>query len=160
MDLEFWANITGVIGFFITIIGFVWTGRIANAAREAANQARDKIIRFDAIAGLASAHAAIQESKRLHRIAAWDVALDRYGTARTLIVKIRALTGLLDNESQRKLTSVVTYLSAVEEDVESRSVDNPAQAVSVDKLNRALAKASDLITEVQAILDGTGQKNV
>lgn len=152
LDLEWWGNVTGVIGFFITIGGFVWTIKSANAAKAAAEATRRELAKFDAVAALANAKAAIDESKRLHRIEAWDVALERYSTARSLIVSVRSAPLLLDDASQRKLSSVVSHLSAVEESVEARRLAPPEEQMQTERLNRALAAASDLIVEVQACL--------
>jgi len=83
-----WRDIVNVVGVIASLAGLGWTIRLAwqaktaaEQARDAAREARDHVLRFDLIAALSAAIAALDEIKGLHRIGAWEMALIRYGTS-------------------------------------------------------------------------------
>ena len=97
-----WGDLASVLGFALTI-WFAWCAKTAaERARDAANEVRDQISRFDTMAELSAAITIIEEIMRLQRTQAWevvwDIVLDRHTILRGHL--IRSQVGL-GRESQR-----------------------------------------------------------
>jgi hypothetical protein len=89
-----WGDLASVLGFALTI-WFAWRAKTAaDQAREASEQVRDQISRFDTVAELSAAITIIEEIMRLQRTQAWevvwDIVLDRHSTLRRHLVRSQA----------------------------------------------------------------------
>jgi hypothetical protein len=89
-----WGDIASVLGFALTI-WFAWRAKTAaEQARDAADEVRDQISRFDTIAELSAAITIIEEIMRLQRTQAWevvwDIVLDRHSILRGHLVRCQA----------------------------------------------------------------------
>src|SRR5271170_5972025 len=97
-----WGDLASVLGFTLTI-WFVWRAKTAaEQARDAAEEVRDQISRFDTVAELSAAITIIEEIMRLQRTQAWeivwDIVLDRHSTLRSHLVRSQAG---IESEAQR-----------------------------------------------------------
>jgi hypothetical protein len=89
-----WGDLASVLGFALTI-WFAWSAKTAaEQAREAANEVRDQISRFDTMAELSAAITIVEEIIRLQRTQAWeivwDIVLDRHAMLRAHLVRSQA----------------------------------------------------------------------
>jgi hypothetical protein len=97
-----WGDLASVLGFALTI-WFAWRAKTAaEQARDAADEVRDQISRFDTIAELSAAITIIEEIMRLQRTQAWeivwDIVLDRHSILRGHLVRSQAG---IESEAQR-----------------------------------------------------------
>jgi hypothetical protein len=89
-----WGDLASVLGFALTI-WFAWrASTAAEQARDAAEEVRDQLSRFDTIAELSAAITIIEEIMRLQRTQAWgivwDIVLDRHSILRGHLVRSQA----------------------------------------------------------------------
>jgi len=99
-----WGDLASVLGFAFTI-WLAWCAKTAaEQARDAAEEVRDRLSRFDTIAELSSAITIIEEIMRLQRTQAWeivwDIVLDRHSILRGHLVRGQAG---IERESHRAL---------------------------------------------------------
>jgi len=149
-----WGDSTSILGFVITIVGFVYTGvnavrsrKAAEQARQAAIAVRDTLVHFDAIGGLSSAIASMQELKTLQRNGVWSVLPDRYSDIRARLNAIRASHAPLTEDQRRTLQAAITALARHERSIDlallrGATPPNPA------KLNNIISGHIDAVQTV------------
>ena len=149
------ASIVGlvlaVVGFVVTIIG-VWKSKsAAERAASAAAQARDNMIVLHTVDDFATAVAAMEEIKRLHRADAWVVLPDRYSDLRKRLVMLRATYGELSELDRAVIQGTVQHLVTLETKVE-RAIAAGAAPSNVPKMNEIVSQQLDKLTELLAIV--------
>jgi len=77
-----WGDVASVIGFAFAMVTLLLTKRAAEAAKRAAVEVRNRLNRVNTVADFAEVVATIEEIKRLHRVKAWEISLDRYSFVR------------------------------------------------------------------------------
>jgi len=115
--LSVWGGIASIAGLIVSVAGFVWTLRgvykskaAAEAAAEAAQRARDDVLRSNAMIELAVVMSSLQEIKRLQREEAWSHLLDRYSTLRTALIAIRASRPNLTAQHKTTIQDAIAQL--------------------------------------------------
>jgi hypothetical protein len=100
------ASLAGVIISFIGFVVTVWNVRRSKSAAEraevAANEARRVIRFYETVSEFSAAIAIMEELKRLHRLGATDVLLDRYAALRKALITVRRLSRLWMRASERR----------------------------------------------------------
>jgi hypothetical protein len=150
-----WADVSSIIGLFLTIVGFgitifgVWRSKgAAEQARQAAQAARDSIASYDAVADLAAAMAIMDEIKRLQRHAVWPALPDRYSDLRRRLITIRESEIGFSDEHRRSLQLAIEQFTDLEQIVE-RAITSRGSPPKPDKLNEVVSSQLD---EVHAVL--------
>ena len=156
--LSFIGNLASIVGLIISIAGFAWTliavadaKRVAKGAKEAAERARSDIRRSNGMVELASAVAAMEEIKRLHRQKAWPLLPDRYASLREALSTIRTLTPTMSDEHQSVFQGAIQHLRDIENKVE-RALATEQQPRNVPELNRVLSLQIEKLNEVLVIM--------
>src|SRR5262245_21647781 len=93
--LSYLADVSGLIGVVIGLVGFaltIWqlrkTRSAAESAERAAKEARSNLLRVDSIAAISGAIAGLEDIKRLHRSNSWDGMPERYGVQRRMLIAV------------------------------------------------------------------------
>ena len=152
-----WGNIASVAGLIVSMVGFWFaiaqirrSRTAAEAAREAANAARDRIAANLTIADLTRASDRIQELKELHRVQAWSRVLDRYPEVRRSLVEIRERHPGLTPQQLGILQNAVSQISIMEGEVETALAGNSAP--SGTRFNPILSRIQLTLDEAVAQL--------
>lgn len=148
------GDLASVAGVIISLIGFavtVWNVRRSKSAAEraeaAAHEARRGIRIYETVSEFSAAIAIMEELKRLHRLRASDMLLDRYSALRKALITVRRLSPSMDEGIGTKIQNAVTSLAVMEHQLEtSRSRGSSPDFV---RLNRVLSRDID---ELHAIL--------
>ncbi|MCK4570749.1 hypothetical protein KAT84_02245 [Candidatus Bipolaricaulota bacterium] len=146
-------ELASIIGLIVTVIGFIVTiysvGRsrsAANLAKEAADSARVRMMRFDVATGLTSAISMLEEIKRLQRDKSWQLLPERYGTLRKLLVSIRGAYPHISEADRSSIQSAIQHLANSERIVEKVIAD--VDTADVPKLNSRLSNLVDILQEL------------
>ncbi|HEX8210751.1 MAG TPA: hypothetical protein VF584_11290 [Longimicrobium sp.] len=149
-----WGNLAGVADLFLSIIGFaatlygLWRATTAaQAAERAATGAREALLRSGNIAELATVMSVMEEIKRLHRIGAWPLLLDRYSILRRSLISIRSSSPSLGDEDTKTLQGAIRHFAAIEQAVE-KALDTGGAPTNVPKLNKIVSQQIDLLEEL------------
>ena len=113
-----WGDLASVAGVALTV-WFAWMAKTAaEQARDAADQVREQLSRFDTIAELSAAITIIEEIMRLQRTQAWevvwDIVLDRYGTLLSRLSRSREGTGLTETHRAAIQNAILRFRIMVE----------------------------------------------
>lgn len=154
-----WGNIASIAGFFLSLVGFGWTVWLAwqarsaaKAAERAASEARRAIIRSQTIAEVAQILVIMEEIKRLHRVAAWPILLERYSTLRRMLVAVRSDNPEMSNEHKSAIQSAIQTFKNLEDEVEAtpppeRERLNPARFNTL--VSTRIDEIGDLLTRMK-----------
>src|SRR5579864_269403 len=146
-----WGDLASVLGFALTI-WFAWSAKTAaEQAREAANEVRDQISRFDTMAELSAAITIIEEIMRLQRTQAWeivwDIVLDRYATLLSHLARSKGGGGLTEAHRTSIQTAIARFRIMVEVIEKARTEQEQGQLVTA-VLNR---KASEQVGALESV---------
>ncbi len=89
----------------------------------------------------------MEEIKRLHRAAAWEILPDRYSTLKRLLISIRSVNVSMTDDQKSALQSAILNFSEIERKVE-RALALKTDLPKVDKLNTVVSLQLDKISEV------------
>lgn len=149
------GDVASILALVISSIGFTATLYQVVRSRRAAEQARDTLLRFDAIRTLTSAIQVFREIRTLHRQAFWPVLPDRYTSLRMELAAVRDRTPGLPVEHLKQLQAVVSQISVLERQVEG--IINGA-APQISQLNiavtRQINRLTDLLIQMQKAMEG------
>ena len=128
-----WGDIASLLGVFLTIAGFivtiivVWRSKsAAEQAKQAAEDTRDSIARYDAVADLAAAMTIMDEIKRLQRNGVWAVLPDRYSELQRRLTGIKTAHADLSETQRQNLEEAVGTFARLEKKVERAVIANMA----------------------------------
>lgn len=151
---ENWGNLASVAGLVVSLVGFaiaIWQIRrsrnAADAAREAAVEARAAIGRNLTIEDIARASESIQSLKDLHQSESWERALDRYPVVRRMLIGIRERHPRLMNAQDTALQNAIGQLGIMEARL---------KAAIRDQRPPLTAHFDTILSEAQAALDEAG----
>ena len=153
-----WGDVLNVIGVVLSLVGFtvtIWqvirARKAAMMAEEAALKVRNAIQSFDTVEKFSAAITIMEEMKRLHRIAAWELLPDRYSTLRGLLISIRGASPGLSQEHQAVLLGAIQHSSAIERKIE-RAIMQKSKPPDAARLNEIVSIQIDKLHEVLASL--------
>jgi hypothetical protein len=139
-----WGDTASVIGFALTLTGFVvsiWvtlkSKRAAEQAAEAALQAKDKILKQGALFNFSSALAAMDEIVKLNREKSWQACLDRHSQLGRILVELNTGIESLSQEQQVKIQGCLQQLKTIENQIECH-VSSGKPEPDVARLNRVV----------------------
>ena len=139
--------LVAIFGFGVAIYGIFRSKAAAQRAEEAANKAREAIIRSHTLTDFAAALAMMNEIKRLHRVGAWTILPERYSALRTILISIRTSNPSLPDDHVAALQSTIKHFSDFENLVE-RSLASGAGMPSPAKFNSIVSGQIDRLSEV------------
>jgi len=152
------GDIASVLGLIVSIAGFAWTliavakaKQVAQGAKEAAERARAEILKSNSMVELASAVAAMEEIKRLHRQGAWPLLPDRYASLREALSMIRTMRPAMSDEHQSVFQGAIQQLRSIEDKVE-RALATEQTPRNVPALNKVISLQIDKLTEVLTVM--------
>lgn len=154
-----WGDLASVLGFALTI-WFAWSAKTAaEQARQAANEVRDQISRFDTMAELSAAITIIEEIMRLQRTQAWeivwDIVLDRYATLQAHLVRSQLGPGLSEVHRSSIRTAIARFRIMVE-DIESARSESDRSRLNTVALNRIASEQAALLEAVRVAFKRAG----
>lgn len=138
-----WGDVASVVGFAITIYTLLRTKRAAEAAREAAVQVRDRLTGVNTATDFATVLAIIEEIKRLHRVRAWEICLDRYAAVRRLLVSVQESSRNIRDEQRGVLAGAIEQFRIMERSVERARSKSAQDDLDIARLNKAASKILD-----------------
>ena len=144
------GDISSVLGVLISLCGFALTlyavlksKSAAQQAKTAAESTKEALVRFETIAKISAAITSMNEIKRLHRVAAWQILPDRYASVRQELVLIRSANPDMNTQHRTSLQGAIQQFSELEQVVET----------FLSYRNRATPRASKLNSIVSAQID-------
>ncbi len=138
-----WGDLASVIGFAFTIYTLLRTKQAAEAAKQAAFEIRERLIRELTVADFATVLATIEETKRLHRLQAWELSLDRYSLLRRLLVSIQESSPALKEEHRSVIAGVIQQFRTMEETIERARHKKTQADLDPVRLNNIAGRALD-----------------
>lgn len=153
-----WGDLASMLGFALTI-WFAWSAKTAaEQAREAANEVRDQISRFDTMAELSAAITIIEEIMRLQRTQAWeivwDIVLDRHSILRGHMV--RSQLGI-DSEAQRAhVEGAIDQFRVMILEIERARTAPQRSKLNTAGFNRILADQIEVLEKVKISVKKAG----
>jgi hypothetical protein len=153
---DHWGDLASVLGLAITI-WLTWRAKkAAEQARDAAQQVKARISNLDMLADISAAVATLDEIKRLQRLAAWDVALDRYTVVRKHLVRVEQMKQGLTELQLQDIGKAIRQFRIIEAKVE-REKANPAQEpIDPAKLNGIVADQGDILEKLMIAIKQAG----
>ena len=147
------GDLAGIAGVVISIVGFVAaivnikrTRNAATAAEKAAKETQSSLRFFDTISDISAAITLMDEVKRYHRLANWDLLPDRYSILRRMLVSIRGHKRL-SSDQITQIQRAMTMLGGLEKELDTaRAEDRQPNLVKKNHI------VSQNIEELQAIL--------
>jgi hypothetical protein len=146
-----WGDLASVLGFALTI-WFAWRAKTASEqARDAAEEVRDQLSRFDTIAELSAAITIIEEIMRLQRTQAWeivwDIVLDRHSTLRGHLVRSQA--GIESEALRASVRAAVSHFRIIVGKIE-RARTKPLQGkLDTAAFNQRLSDQIEVLEKVR-----------
>lgn len=146
-----WGDLASVLGFALTI-WFAWSAKTAaEQAREAANEVRDRISRFDTLAELSAAITIIEEIMRLQRTQAWeivwDIVLDRHTILRGHLVRSQA--GIEREALRASVRDAIGHFRIMVGEIERARTEPQQSKLDTAAFNQRLADQVEVLEKVR-----------
>lgn len=152
-----WGDLASVAGLLVSLVGFfftlrgVWRARsAAEAARDAARQTQEAIVRSDMIADVSAVIAMMNEVKRFHRDGNWPGSLERCSEIRQKIISIRGTGFNLTEEHKKFLTGAGQQFKDIETQVETAAAKK--RNLKYADLNEIVSEQVDRLNEILVTL--------
>jgi hypothetical protein len=143
-----WGDVASVIGFAFAMVTLLLTKRAAEAARHAAVEVRERLNRVNIVADFAEVLATIEEIKRLHRVKAWEISLDRYSFVRRLLVSVQESSPSISEVQRAVLAGAIEQFRTMEQTVERARYKNAQDDLDLARLNKTAARILDELNGV------------
>ncbi len=137
----------GLVGFGFTIFLVLRSSSAAQAAREAADNARDAAIRTAGIVDFSAIIATMTEIKQHHRSGAWPVLPDKYSSVRGDLVAIKTSHPNLAEKDRTTIQGAIGHFSGFERTVEKALAD-AGDPPKVPRLNAVVSAEIDKLIEI------------
>ncbi|MEZ5404250.1 MAG: hypothetical protein R2729_31515 [Bryobacteraceae bacterium] len=124
-------------------------GSTADAARRAAEAARDDRERLDAISHLSAAMAGVDEIKVFHRNPVWIVLPDRYARVRENVVAFRSTGPPLSETERASIEAMIGHLKAMETKVDRAIAAGQTGTLNPARFNHLL---SNSVEDLQSVV--------
>ena len=138
-----WGDLASVLGFTFAMYTLLRTMKAAEAAKRAAIEVRERLTRVDTVADFAGVLATIEEIKRLHRVKAWEISLDRYSVVRRLLVSVQESSPTVSDEQRAVLAGAIEQFRTMEQTVERARSRNAQEDLDLARLNKIASKILD-----------------
>ena len=159
-----WADPASVLGFLVSLVGFLITIVIVLRSKSAAEktgaavaEVRQKLALQTAVFDLNRVLADVDELKALHRASAWEVLPPRYSSLRRQLAAFRGTYPDLTRKQKATIQGIISQFSEVESIVEKALATRQAPA-DPPSLNRIAAeqgdKLNDIVIAVQQAIGG------
>jgi hypothetical protein len=152
------AGVVGGLGLLVTVVGFGITlyqvrksRTAAEAAARSANQVRQTIEHFDAIAECATAIQALEEIERMHRAGPIGGLPDRYTAVKKGLIGISRVKPGPSEAHRTELQDAIVQITMLKNTVEKLIAQNELR-VNSSKLNDITSKMIATLTELSAEL--------
>jgi len=159
MSLHHVGDLSGVVGVFISVVGFLVTlltlsrtKKAAEAAADAARQAKDNIKLMDAVAGFGEAVAIIEEMKRHHRNNALQLIPDRCSTVKKILISTKISNQDLSESHQTIIQDCLVTLASIEKTVDDAVINQ--KKLDPVRLNKILSNKADSLVGILSELKG------
>ena len=138
-----------VVGLCFTIWA-VWRAKAAaERARDAAEEVRRQISSFDTIADVSAAIAILDEIKRLQRLQAWDIVLDRYSVLRRHLVRIEQSDSAVTDAQKNAVARAMSQFRIMEKKVETARVASaPSSPADLIRFSQIVSAHIDTLERV------------
>ena len=153
-----WGDLASLAGLLVSLVGFFFTlrgvwraGSAAEAARDAASQTREAIVRSDMIADVSAVIAMMNEVKRFHREDNWSGSLERYTEIRQKIISIHGTGSNLIEEHKTFLMSASQKFRDMETQVD-KVVAKKKEPHDAPRLNEIVSEQVDHLNEILVAL--------
>jgi len=156
------ALLVAIVGFALTLWRIRKSQTASEQARKAAESVREQILQMNAIQGLNDSIRALEDIRRLHRLAAaaWPALPDRYTSLKRALIAIRQRTPNLTEDQRSNIQGAIQQLSNVERQVEN-AMAGGTDVPSVNRINDIISKQIDrlavLLVDLQSEIDRTRQ---
>jgi hypothetical protein len=155
MEINRVGDLSGVLGIFISLIGFavtligVWrAAAAAEAARTAARAAKESITLLQTVVDFSLAISTLEAIKREHRLEQWALLPDRYAYIRKILITLRH-SGVTMTDSQKGIVqNAIVNLSDIERTVERALAVGAAARLKTAKFNGLIANDIDQLQTV------------
>jgi hypothetical protein len=146
-----WGDIASVLGFALTI-WFAWCAKTAaEQARDAADEVRDRISRFDTMAELSAAITIIEEIMRLQRTQAWeivwDIVLDRHAVLRGHLVRSQA--GIESESLRASVRDAIGHFRIMVGEIERARTEPQQSGLNTAAFNQRLSDQIEMLEKVR-----------
>jgi hypothetical protein len=146
-----WGDLASVLGFALTI-WFAWrASTAAEQARDAAEEVRDQLSRFDTIAELSAAITIIEEIMRLQRTQAWeivwDIVLERHSSLRQHLVRSQA--GIASERQRAFVEAALEQFAFMTPEIEHARTEPERSKLDTAAFNRILSNQKDMLEKVK-----------
>jgi hypothetical protein len=151
-----WGDVASLAGLALTIWAVFKTKKAAEQARDAAQQVKDRIASLDTLADVSAAITIMDEIKRLQRLGAWQIVLDRYSILRRHLIRVEQLNPALGEIQRRQIARAIGQFRIIETKVEeamSAPENGPADAVA---FNRIVSAQIDAIERIMTAIKQAG----
>lgn len=143
-----WGDIASVAGFIFAIYTLLRIKSAAEQAKQVAIEIRERLTRVNSVAEFAAALEIIEEIKRLHRVKAWEISLDRYSAVRRLLVSIQETSSKISEDQRAVLASSIALFRIMEQTVERARSKSPQADPDLARLNKSASKILDDLNSV------------
>lgn len=139
------ANILEMLGFVLTIVGFSFSLMFAYRSKTAAEQARDAAIKaqhritdMERFGDLETAIAVLEETMRLLRQHAFDIAVDRLTIVKRELSRIRSGTNNLTESDMSIVQNTIAKVSTIMTSIETGK-QKQTKPIDVARINSVLS---------------------
>jgi hypothetical protein len=154
-----WGDLASLLGFAFTI-WLAWQAKgAAEEARDAALEAKNRILAFDAAGELSSATTSLQDIARLQRTQAWDllwdVVLDRYEALILSLARSAAHTDLKGSHRDSLKSAIGMFRIMVGTIEGARSGEERSQ-LDTAKFNTYISEQMVVLEQIKISLKKAG----
>jgi hypothetical protein len=150
-----WGDLASLLGLGFTIWFAFRAKNAAEQARDAARFVKEQISNLDSLADLSAAITTLDEIKRLQRLLAWDLVLDRYSTVRKHLARVERVNPTLTPREQDAIVGAIRQFRIIEGTVE-REKFNRDVPIDVARLNSVVAEQTDVLERIMIAVKQRG----
>lgn len=148
------GDFASILGVLLALIGLHQTRRAARksaasaeAAKVAAERARDSVKNITAIADASAAITGLEEVRTLHRLRQWTYLPDRYSRVKGSLFSLRDASPNVSDDAKETIQGTIVQISRMENLIE-RAISRTGNNIDSARLNRILSKEIDNLNEL------------
>jgi len=153
---DHWGDLASIVGLVLTLWVSWRAKRAAEQARDAAQQVKARISNLDMLAEISSALATLDEIKRLQRLAAWELVLDRYTVVRRHLVRVEQMNHGLTQLQLSEIGKAIGQFRIIETTVERAKANATQGSIDHAKLNGIIASQADSLEKIMIAIKQAG----